>query len=54
MPDGLSFRAVFAELIDQFAGQYEIEKLVHLFDDCRVGGVLPRLPPKHCEHFHIS
>src|SRR5215471_9362589 len=54
MSDRFSLHAVLAELIDQLAGQYKIEKLVHLLGHCRMRGVLPRCSPEHGKHLHAG
>jgi len=52
MADGPSRHAVFGQLIDEWAGQNEIEELVDLGRHCALGRLLPGRPPEEGEDFH--
>src|SRR6267154_3279998 len=54
MPDGFAGHVVFCELLQQFAGQNEIKKIVHVRHERRVGCRLPRATPKKCEDLCIG
>src|SRR5260370_14782612 len=53
MPDVFAGHVVLCELVQQFAGQNEIKKIVHVRHERRVGGRLPGATPKKCEDLCI-
>ena len=52
--DIFSGHAVFGELVEQRAGEDEIEEGVHLLAELRVGGFLPGCAPEEGEDFDVG
>src|SRR5437899_12372596 len=46
MAYGVPWDAVFAELVDEFAGQNIVEKLIHFCDEASVRGYFPSGAPE--------
>ena len=54
MADGFAGDIVFGELVHEFAGENEIEEIVHVSHERQICGVLPGFAPESREDLNIG
>ena len=54
MADGFAGDVVFGELVHEFAGENEIEEIVHVSHEWQICGVLPGFAPENREDLNIG